>query len=436
MMFNMADKKKPDYENEIAEPFPLSRLFRRRFLPAFIGFIGVFLLLIGFTAKYVTESIYLEEVGQRRAQTISRAVESHAPEAWNRLMGLSSSNGNETAEETKLLMTAFENEVHELNLSELKVYDLAGTVLYATDNSIIGTRETGEAFMQVVQNGSSQVILNTQSDNIQFYELYVPLFDEKGQIRAVFELYEPVDYLNATLLKAAVPIISIPAILLAILITALNKLVHRAQVDIDGRTHALNRLRRRIESFVSSTAVNAAKQADKSGNIPSHTLTTVLFFSDIRNFTSFAEAHAPETVVEFLNQLMTLQVDILTRHGGDVDKMIGDAVLARFDGEHGERRAIAAAIEIIEAMKPRNYPRSIGIGIHKGEVISGVIGPKDRSDFTVIGDAVNISARLCSAARAGEIVVDATLTDGSFGTTETIQLKGRQEPLLVRRHVV
>ncbi len=431
----MAQSKSPDYEHEIAEPFPLRKLFRHRFLPAFIGFIGVFLLVIGYTAKYVTETIYLE-LAQRRAETISRAVEAHAPEAWTRLMSQSANNGVETAAGKKELMEAFENEVLELALSELKVYDLAGTVLYATNNAEIGSRETGRAFQSVVKNGSSVVLLKVQPDGAQLYELYVPLFGPEGRMRAVFELYEPVDYLNATLMEAATPIIAIPAILLAILVTALNKLVKRAQVDIDARTHALNRLRMRIESFVSSTAVTAAKQADKSGNIPSHTLTTVLFFSDIRDFTSFAEAHSPETVVEFLNQLMTLQVDILTRHGGDVDKMIGDAVLARFDGEHGERRAIAAAIEIIEAMKPRNYPRSIGIGIHKGEVISGVIGPKDRSDFTVIGDAVNIAARLCSAAKAGEIVADSALTDEDFGELETIQVKGRQELLRVRRFVV
>jgi class 3 adenylate cyclase len=432
----MTPDQNPDFETEIAEPFPLGRLFRRRFLPAFIGFIGVFLALIGFTTKYVTESMYLEEVGQRRAQTISRAVEAHAPEAWNRLMGQSNGNDTEPATGKKKLMEAFENEVHELNLSDLKVYDLAGTVLYATNNTIIGSRETGDAFKRVIQNGSSQVILKVQPDNTQLYELYVPLFDANGRVRAVFELYEPVDYLNATLLKAATPIVAIPAILLAILVTALNKLVNRAQVDIDARTNALNRLRRRIESFVSSTAVNAAKSASHSGDIPSQKLTTVLFFSDIRDFTSFAEANTPETVVEFLNHLMGLQVNILARHGGDVDKMIGDAVLARFDGEHGDQRAVAAAMEIIEAIKPHNYPRGIGIGIYRGEVISGIIGLEDRSDFTVIGDAVNIAARLCSAAKAGEIVVDAELTDETFGELERIQVKGRQEPLRVRRCVV
>lgn len=430
----MTANESPDYETEIAEPFPLKRRFMRRFLPAFIGFIGVFLLVIGYTAKYVTESIYLE-LAQRRAETISRAVEAHAPEAWNRLMTQSASNGVETAAGKKELMEAFENEVHELDLSELKVYDLAGTVLYATDNAIIGSRETGSAFMEVVNKGSSLVLLIIEPDGTQLYELYVPLFDEEGQIRAVFELYEPVDYLNATLLQAATPIIAIPAILLAILITALNKLVNRAQVDIDARTHALNRLRKRIESFVSSTAVNAARSAVRSGNIPSQKLTTVLFFSDIRDFTSFAEANTPESVVEFLNHLMSLQVSILARHGGDVDKMIGDAVLARFDGEQGGQRAIKAAMEIIEAIKPQNYPRGVGIGIYQGEVISGAIGPEDRSDFTVIGDAVNIAARLCSAAKAGEIVADAALTDEDFGPTETIQVKGRQEPLRVRHYV-
>lgn len=110
---------------------------------------------------------------------------------------------------------------------------------------------------------------------------------------------------------------------------------------------------------------------------------------------------------------MALQVGILKRHGGDVDKMIGDVVLARFDGEDGGARAVTAARDIQQAAAEGDFAREIGIGIYNGAVISGAIGPVDHRDLTVIGDAVNTASRLCSAAAAGEIVVDEAWPTGT-----------------------
>ena len=411
-------------------PFPLKRLFRRRFVPAFLGFIGVFLILIGLTARYVTESIYLE-LAQRRAQTIARAVAAHAPVSWSQLMaGRALADLQAPAED---LLSSFADEVREQNLSELKVYDLNRKVLFATNADEIGTLENGDGLRGVIEHSVSEVVTKTLADGSQQYELYVPVFDTVGKLRTVFELYEPVGDLDAILIRAAVPIMAVPGLVLLLFSFALSGLVNRAQADIDLRTRALNDLRRRIETFVSTTAVNAAKGADSVGGIESRMVTTTLLFSDVRSFTSFAEKNSPEVVVGFLNRLMALQVDAITAHGGDVDKMIGDAILARFDGEYGGNRGVAAAREIIDAVGRGDFPRMVGIGVHRGDVISGAIGPESRRDFTVIGDAVNVSARLCSAATAGEIVVDAALADDDFGPAESIHVKGRDEPLIVQR---
>ena len=130
---------------------------------------------------------------------------------------------------------------------------------------------------------------------------------------------------------------------------------------------------------------------------------------------------------------MALQIEVIEEHGGDVEKLIGDAVFARFDGDDGGYRAISAARKIQSAVTMDRYPRQLGIGIFQGSVISGTIGPEKRRDFTVIGDAVNVTARLCSEAGAGEIVVAASLADGEFLPTEPICVKGKTHSLNVRR---
>lgn len=421
-----------DDSRALEQPFPLRARFRRRFVPAFVGFIGVLLFLIGFTAQQVIEEIYLE-LAQRRAQTIARAVEAHSSAAWLDLTSGKAATMLRDSPRHQALKKAFGDEVREQQLDELKIYSLDRIVLFATIESEIGSTEDGEALRKVIKNSTSQLVTKTLDDQTKQYELYVPVFDEAGDLRTVFELYEPVGHLDEILTEAALPILLIPGLLLLLLALGLSRLVNSAQADIDLRTAALNDLRRRIESFVSTTAVDAARSADGTGGLKSQSMTTTLFFSDIRDFTGFAEQNTPEVVVDFLNQLMTLQVEVVKRHGGDVDKMIGDAVLARFDGDDGSTNALAAARDILKAVAQGDYPRALGIGIYRGVVISGAIGPEDRRDFTVIGDAVNVAARLCSAAKVGEVVVDESLADDGFGDSELLKVKGRQQPLAVRR---
>jgi adenylate cyclase len=414
----------------LEEPYPLRRRFRRYFLPGFAGFAAVSLALVWFAASQVIEAVYLE-LAQRQAQTIARGIAEHAPAAWNHL--IHGRTTSELGDDAKALVKAFGDEVEELQLAELKVYDLERKVLFATDSKEIGTRENGAALRDVISGAAAAIVTKTLIDGQRQYELYVPVFDETGTLRLVFELYEPVGRLDDILSRAATPSVAIPALILLLLLLALARLVGGAQAHIDQRTNMLNDLRRRVESFVSATAVTAARHSGPTGAIESRNVTITLFFSDIRDFTGFSEQNSPETVVDFLNRLMTLQVGILQRYGGDVDKMIGDAVLARFDGKDDAARAIAAALDIQNAMKSGGHPRQLGIGIYRGPVISGAIGPENRRDFTVIGDSVNVAARLCSAAGADEIVVDASLADEEFGPVETIQVKGRRESLAVRR---
>jgi adenylate cyclase len=416
----------------LGEPFPIRKRFRLRVVPAFLGFVGISLVIVGFTARQAVEAIYLE-LAQRRAQTIERAVSETAPKAWMSLMAGPAEGTAADPASAAELAGAFSREVRRQDLLELKVYDLSRKVLYATNADEIGTSEDGSALREAISRSEPGVVLKVLADGTEQYELYVPVYDDGGVLRAVFELYEPVDYLDSILLEAAIPIVVIPALLFLALGFASDRLVSRAQSDIDERTGTIDELRKRLESFVSSSAAAAARRAIQSDRIPSSRMTTTLFYSDVRDFTGFCEIHSPEEVVDFLNELMTLQLGIIVRYDGDVDKMIGDAVLARFDGDDGGVRAIAAAREIQSAVALGGFARQLGIGIYRGNVVSGTVGPDNRRDFTVIGDAVNVAARLCSEAKRGEIVVQAELADDRFEGEASVYVKGRELPVAIRR---
>ena len=129
-------------------------------------------------------------------------------------------------------------------------------------------------------------------------------------------------------------------------------------------------------------------------------------FSDIRSFTVISEHNSPENVVLFLNRHFSVMVEVIKRHGGSIDKFIGDAIFAIFGApvsyEDNAARAVRAAVEMIEAMSQvetgfLQLPETgyaIGIGIHEGPAIVGNIGSSDKFDYTAIGDTVNTASRI------------------------------------------
>lgn len=128
----------------------------------------------------------------------------------------------------------------------------------------------------------------------------------------------------------------------------------------------------------------------------------VVLFSDIRGFTSIAERLSASQVIEFLNDYLTHMTRSIERHGGLVDKFIGDAVMAVFPlDERGGKNAIDAALAMRDELErfnrslPADFSElSIGIGIHGGDVIAGLIGSPQKREYTVIGDVVNTASRL------------------------------------------
>lgn len=176
----------------------------------------------------------------------------------------------------------------------------------------------------------------------------------------------------------------------------------------------------------------------------------VVLFSDIRGFTSLSEQVTPEQLFEQLNEYLSAMVKIIFNHNGTLDKFIGDAILAHWgaleDGEDSQfaSAALAATKDMIAELDrlnrdwdARGLPvLGIGIGLHLGEVLAGEIGSEQRTEFGVIGDAVNLASRLegmtkafsCPWLSSGQFVAAAG-SGTSLRRIAKVRVKGREEPV-------
>jgi class 3 adenylate cyclase len=176
---------------------------------------------------------------------------------------------------------------------------------------------------------------------------------------------------------------------------------------------------------------------------PEWEMVTVLFI-DVRGFTTFADRSTAREAVAFLNEFFGVVVPILRDHGGHANKLLGDGVLGVFGApdpcpDHADR-ALAAAVDMLASVESHFGERCrIGIGINSGLVLVGTIGGGDLTEFGVVGDPVNVAARVQDATRElGEplLLTEATrlLLDGSATALErrgTLSLKGKAQPIEV-----
>ena len=167
-------------------------------------------------------------------------------------------------------------------------------------------------------------------------------------------------------------------------------------------------------------------------------------FSDVRGFTAMSEKLEPEEVTKIMNKALTIQADAVKKHGGMVDKYIGDAMMAIFnapiDLPNHETVAVLCAEEIQDNIKKADLGIEIGLGVNTGYAVVGNMGSDTRFDYSAIGDAVNLAARLESSTKdVGEDIVIGydTISASSFSDQimlkelDSIFVKGKQKPIKI-----
>ena len=184
----------------------------------------------------------------------------------------------------------------------------------------------------------------------------------------------------------------------------------------------------------------------ESSLLANETIEATVVFMDICGFTAISEKETPNFVVNLINKYFDLMVKEIIAQGGNIDKFLGDAVMAVFTGEYHLDRAIEASLAVHKAIESQKeelsekqtYMPKVSIGINSGEMISGNIGSAalKRLDFTVIGDVVNTSQRLQSAAGPGQIVISKEIYEKvkhSFNCQAIgdISVKNKKEPITI-----
>jgi adenylate cyclase len=201
-----------------------------------------------------------------------------------------------------------------------------------------------------------------------------------------------------------------------------------------------------------STLVKLPLHSDLGGVRPASITSATVLFVDLRGYTGIAERFPAASVARLLEEFFGILSQAIDSHGGQIYHIAGDGMMAGFGlhggGAQGAADAMAAARDMLAAFAPMalrwrdelHIDTGIGVGIHQGEVALGCLGPSGRQTTTLVGDTVNVAARLCNRARAGEVLFSAVVaaafeadtagpTAAEFLRLPQFALRGRSRPL-------
>jgi adenylate cyclase len=203
-------------------------------------------------------------------------------------------------------------------------------------------------------------------------------------------------------------------------------------------------IKRAFSRYVAREVVDEILKDPEQISLTGERREVTVLFCDVRGFTQTAEALPPEEVVELLNEFYELMIEATFKHDGTLDKFLGDGVMAVFGAplyraDHAimaARAALAMQAGVRQLSAHRvavgKSPVAIGIGLNAGAVIAGTVGTDARMEYTVIGDSVNLAARLESSAKAGQILVSSETHARLNGSVQGRRLgrfdvKGKEE---------
>ncbi|MDQ7002294.1 MAG: adenylate/guanylate cyclase domain-containing protein [Ghiorsea sp.] len=420
------------------KPFPLKRYY---ILYAGIGGIVFYAMLFSFfihAERHALHQQYIEnlvEKGSAFYRDVYRDVlkGNHASFETIQSEGVRQQLRNKMEE---LIGTGF-------GFAKVKVFNRQGTILYdhedrANEGDLYDDIQ-GEGFQLALQ-GETLSKEEDDPNGRQFIEVYIPAFDlDSKQVVGVMEVYEDVTRFETMVYQALQEALVIPTLIFLLFNIMLFVIVFKADKVITMNTCLLIKVREQMEKYLSRSTTEAiySSVTEEKELFKGEMQDIVIFFSDIRGFTSYSEHEKPEVVVANLNKLFELQATIIYKYDGVIDKFIGDEIMATFP-KNASQGAVQAGLDIQQAIQDsQDISFDVGVGVHYGEALLGSIGTEDRRDYTVIGNIVNTGARFCSAAKGGTVIIsdvvyqqlDADLKQ-QFTLSEPLKLKGKNEVIV------
>jgi adenylate cyclase len=308
--------------------------------------------------------------------------------------------------------------------------NLSSTILkhVTTQRAGVLTHDAGSDF---AASGGKSMFLNRISSAI-----VVPLLHDKEVIGALWLDSEKLASFKAKDLELLTAVGNQVAMLISNTLLA-----HKVQQEIMTR----DRFSRLLSPNVAEQVISGKLDIKKGGlRVPVATV----FNSDLRGFTRMSEATTAEKMVDMLNEYFELMVECIFKYEGTLDKFMGDGIMAFWGAPafHADdaARCVQCAIEQMEVLDSLNVhrqslgevPLAVGVGIHTGPLIAGYVGSSKSLSYTVIGDTVNTSARLCGIAAGGQIIVSEATAEALGGRFRLEQLpdaslKGKEKPLRI-----
>ena len=213
---------------------------------------------------------------------------------------------------------------------------------------------------------------------------------------------------------------------------AIQNSLYAAKLEQEAITR--ERFQRLLSPAIAQQVIEGKVEVKKGGEERN---TTVLF-SDIRGFTAMSESQSAQFIVDMLNEYFERMVEVIFQYEGTLDKFVGDEIMALFGAPvaHSDDayRAVKTALDMKHVLAEFNRERAaqghqeirIGIGINTGDCVAGYLGSSKALEYTVIGDTVNTGARLCSLAKAGEIIISQSTFDAIKDHFEVLELPATQ----------